>query len=195
MVPLGQLPKIEITDGSTPFSGRGVQLHVGIPCIVSLSAKRARFRAQVRYIGLMEGKKGPWVGIEVDGEGMGKYDVPTLPSGSVTGTHYFSVSPLVNDEPADLDIKMARQRKVEMIQEGLKKKSKFSGIGLGLGGVGLSPSSRPAGMAAGLRGGRSVSPFVGPGGGANANEWGPRFENPRAMFVRPSEVVFVMGAE
>jgi len=42
---------------------RGDTLEIGIPCIIS--SKRARFRAYARYIGEVEGEKGPWVGVEV----------------------------------------------------------------------------------------------------------------------------------
>lgn len=48
-------PRFTITDGSKPFTGAGLSFSVGIPCIVSLSSKRARFKAQVKYIGHMRG--------------------------------------------------------------------------------------------------------------------------------------------
>lgn len=48
------LPKLHIEDGSVPFTGLGIELRIGVPCIVSLERKRARFRAVVRYIGLMK---------------------------------------------------------------------------------------------------------------------------------------------
>ena len=47
--------ELEITDGSMPFCGPGLVFNVGIPCIVSLSQKRARFKAQVKYIGHKDG--------------------------------------------------------------------------------------------------------------------------------------------
>ena len=47
--------KKEITDGSKPFQGPAVALNIGIPCIVSLKTKRARFKALIKYIGHMEG--------------------------------------------------------------------------------------------------------------------------------------------
>ncbi|EIW68712.1 hypothetical protein TREMEDRAFT_12167, partial [Tremella mesenterica DSM 1558] len=84
------LPSIRITEGTTPFSGPGISLHVGIPCIVSLTTKRARFKAQVKYIGTLVGRKGPWVGVETDD--LTKYEVSTLPSGAMDGIHYFSLS-------------------------------------------------------------------------------------------------------
>ncbi|THH05659.1 hypothetical protein EW145_g4629, partial [Phellinidium pouzarii] len=42
---------------------RGATLDIGIPCIIS--SKRKRFRAFARYIGEVEGERGPWVGVEV----------------------------------------------------------------------------------------------------------------------------------
>jgi hypothetical protein len=193
-----------------------VALNVGIPCIVSLEKKRARFRANVKYIGHMRGvsgfterkieivvsvfpcfrvegsadvsqSRGPWVGIET--EDLDRFGVVTLPSGSKEGVHYFHLTPPQSDTYtlADADVRAARQRQLERIREGLGKKSKLVGLGLGLGlglgpgigagGMGLHPSS--AAM-------RSASPFVA--------EWAP-VEGPRALFVRPSEVVFVLGAE
>ncbi|RXK42234.1 hypothetical protein M231_00592 [Tremella mesenterica] len=171
------LPSIRITEGTTPFSGPGISLHVGIPCIVSLTTKRARFKAQVKYIGTLVGRKGPWVGVETDD--LTKYEVSTLPSGAMDGIHYFSLSlpDLSNGMPESERI--ARQRKIEIIREGLKR-SKFSNVGSG---------SEIRGTNRG-RGKRSVSPFI----GSNGLGW-EGFDNPRALFVRPNEVVFVMGAE
>ena len=48
------LSALQITDGSAPFTGPGVALRQGIGCIVSLEKKRARFRAMIKYIGLLK---------------------------------------------------------------------------------------------------------------------------------------------
>lgn len=48
------LSVLRIPDGSVPFAGPGVALRQGIGCIVSLEKKRARFRAMIKYIGLLE---------------------------------------------------------------------------------------------------------------------------------------------
>ena len=57
--------ELEITDGSMPFSGAGLSFNVGIPCIVSLSQKRARFKAQVKYIGHKDGVSRPQTGVSM----------------------------------------------------------------------------------------------------------------------------------
>lgn len=79
---------------------------------------------------------------------------------------------------------MARQRKLDLIRQSLGKRASVfitgpTNIGLGV------PTSREMGMGGAKR---SVSPYAmehGSGG----------FENPRALFVRPHEVVFVLGSE
>ncbi|KAK8846724.1 hypothetical protein IAR55_005811 [Kwoniella newhampshirensis] len=73
-------------DTCTPL---GVSLKVGIPCIVSLARKRARFKAEVRYIGCMTGALGPWIGLEVDD--LARFGIATLPRGIVDGVQYFRV--------------------------------------------------------------------------------------------------------
>lgn len=50
------LPKVHVDDGMKPLQAEhGVTLGIGIPCIVSLQKKRARFKAFARYIGRLEG--------------------------------------------------------------------------------------------------------------------------------------------
>lgn len=50
------LPTVRVDDGLKPLpTSQGVALDVGIPCIVSLQKKRARFKAFARYIGRVEG--------------------------------------------------------------------------------------------------------------------------------------------
>lgn len=132
--------------------------------------------------------RGPWVGIET--EDLDRFGVVTLPSGSKEGVHYFHLTPPQSDTHthalADADVRAARQRQLERIREGLGNKSKLVGLGLGLG---LSPAIGASGMGlhpASATMKRSASPFVG--------DWAP-VEAPRALFVRPSEVVYVLGAE
>jgi hypothetical protein len=175
-----------------------MELRQGIGCIVSLDAKRARFRAMIKYIGLLKDVSvglswrgnidtqapGPWVGIETDE--LDRFGVTTLPTGAKDEIHYFHLSPpaFVHDVN-----RTARQRKLDLIRQSLgKRASVFIGnttIHPGKGpstGLGV-PRSGERGMSK-----RSVSPFAGehPAGG---------FERPRALFVRPHEVVFVLGAE
>jgi hypothetical protein len=64
----------------------------------------------------------------------------------------------------------------------------FGGLGVGLGpGLGVRNGNGIHG--AGVHK-RSASPFVGEGANGVWN-----IENPRVLFVRPSEVVYVLGAE
>ena len=112
------------------------------------------------------------MGIEV--EDLERFGVDTLPTGASGGTHYFHLT--LPTESPDLDAKAVRQRRIDAIREGLSKKSaKLFGLGLGIGRPGDPRPSK-----------RSVSPFV--------QDWGT-IDRPRALFVRPSEVVFIMGAE
>lgn len=158
-------PKIEITDDNVAFDGRGVALHVGIPCIVTLSQRRARFRANVKYLGRMADTRGAWVGLEVDD--LERFGVETLPTGAKGGIRYFHFTkPATNS--TDADARTRRQRRIATIAESLPPRRRFNGLGL----AGLDR--------------RAVSPFV--------SDWAAP-ENPRALFVRPSEIVFVMGAE
>jgi hypothetical protein len=128
------------------------------------------------------------VGIET--EDLERFGVPTLASGAKEGVHYFHLTPTALDEGVNMDAKASRLRQIDRIREGLGKPSRLLGLGLGLanGGHGLGLGLPiPTGLG-GERGGtkRSASPFVG--------DWTP-VERPRALFVRPSEVVFIMGAE
>lgn len=114
------------------------------------------------------------------------------------------------EQEVEYERKLARQRKVELIRENLRlgrragnKGRQVSGptagggVGLGLGiGLGLKP---PMSIGAQDRGGTGTSgrnsPFLPPSGaGASGSEWVVGKEM-RALFVRPSEVVYVLGAE
>jgi dynactin complex subunit len=72
---------------------RGATLEIGIPCIIS--SKRKRFRAYARYIGEVEGERGPWVGVEVPvgeswpGDSLEGRD---WNDGSWGGVRYFEIS-------------------------------------------------------------------------------------------------------
>jgi len=115
------------------------------------------------------------VGLEVDD--LDRLDIPTLPSGSQNGIHYFH---LTQPSPEEVDShRQARQRRIEAIREGLRREPSNITLGRDQYNTGLGL------MAATTK--RSASPYIEFGGQA--------FENPRALFVRPSEIVFVMGAE
>ena len=102
----------------------------------------------------------------------------TLATGSKDGTHYFHLSPPPFVPDAN---RTARQRKLDLIRQSLgKRASVFTGntsSGLGIpkfhGGPGMK---------------RRTSPFAGEHAAGH-------FERPRALFIRPHEVVFVLGAE
>ena len=112
------------------------------------------------------------MGIEV--EDLDRFGVDTLPTGSKEGVHYFHMT--TPEEPPDLVARSARQRRIDDIRKGIAKRSaKLFGLGLGLGRPGESRIPK-----------RSISPL--------AQDWGG-IERPRALFVRPSEVVFILGAE
>ncbi|WWC87196.1 uncharacterized protein L201_002082 [Kwoniella dendrophila CBS 6074] len=85
----GLNPKSDNTAGNT-YSGPGIMLHVGIPCIVAHKDSRSRFQATIRYIGHMHDSSGPWVGVEA--YDVSKLGIGTLPSGVKDGISYFMVS-------------------------------------------------------------------------------------------------------
>ena len=124
----------------------GVTLIVGIPCIISLSggggaAKKGRCRAVARYIGSLEGEKGPWVGVEL-AEGQG--GVEGLNDGSLGGVRYFEIPG--GDAWEEKEAGGARKRKVS------------GSVGGGGGGDGIkrvrnhSPPGEEGGAGGGTRG-------------------------------------------
>jgi hypothetical protein len=124
---------------------------------------------------------GPWIGIETDD--LDRFGVHTLATGVRDGIHYFHLSPPAF--VADIN-RTARQRKLDLIRQSLGKRASVfigntaihpKGMGMGLG---VPPSDRGGSK-------RSISPFAG--------EHAAGFDRPRALFVRPHEVVFVLGAE
>lgn len=115
--------------------------------------------------------RGAWVGLEVDD--LDRLGIDTLASGAQDGIHYFHLSPPMDDEQDEA--RLARQRKVEIIRDSLRRRR------FGNGGLTVSDAIIHGGSK------RSASPFV---DFAHAG-----FENPRALFVRPTEIVYVLGAE
>ena len=139
------------------------------------------------------------MGIEVDDPA--RLGLPALPSGSKDGIHYFHLAKPSsqysdNHDPDHEDmVRNIRQRKIEAVRERLggARNGRYGsstesrgqlGSGLGLGIPGRRGSGRGAK--------RSISPYPSDMLGSGAGGGG--MENPRAMFVRPNEVVFVLGA-
>jgi hypothetical protein len=106
--------------------------------------------------------------------------VETLPSGVKSGVHYFHLSLPVEDGVDEA--RLNRQRRIEAIRETLRKRTFSHVLGsLDPYGAKLGVTNPPVGTR------RGASPFVDFGHGG--------FEHPRALFVRPSEIVYVMGAD
>lgn len=137
-----------------------------------------------------------WVGIETE-DLSARFGITTLPSGSRGDVHYFHVGAAdqARPSPYELDRKIARRRQIDRIRDSLAQERReryasaastsASGSSYGLG-LGL-PSPVTLGFDRDLGPQRSTSPFP------VDREVG--FVQPRALFVRPSEVVFVIGAE
>lgn len=130
--------------------------------------------------------------------------VSTLPHGSKNGIHYFHLGQVPShddDEKSGAAHEVERNRrhrKVDAVRERLangksrfgatkgfgSRANLFADLGLGVGVPGRGGSGR------GMK--RSLSPY--PGGSAGETSQGKKMDNPRALFVRPSEIVFVLGA-
>jgi len=167
---------------------RGATLEVGIPCIIS--SKRKRFKAYARYIGEIEGETGPWVGVEVPmpiGDNWGDTDhVNKVPDerqwhdGSWGGIKYFEIGGM-GSEMDYTDDRAPRRRRLD------GSSGTFGDAPYGRGeskgtlkreGDQLSiTSDRMKRM-------RSASPAVSDMSGTES----------RGLFVRPSQVIYVVDA-
>lgn len=127
-----------------------------------------------------------------------RFGIATLPSGFKSGIHYFHVGTpdQTRPSPYELDRKIARRRQIERIRDSLaqERRERYasaasataaagSAYGLGLG----LPSPVALGFDRDVGFQRSSSPYP--------VDRHSGYEHPRALFVRPSEVVFVIGAE
>ena len=101
--------------------------------------------------------------MEVDD--LGRFNVPTLPSGTMDGIHYFHLTPY-SEPDEQREYREARQRRIEAIRLSLRRRTVSNGN---------FDAHVPSG-----------SPYIEPG---------LEVDHPRALFVRPSEIVYVMGAE
>lgn len=160
---------------------RGATLDVGIPCIIS--SKRKRFKAYARYIGEVEGEKGPWVGVEVPmlfGDNWGDTDNTNKSTddrqwhdGSWGGIRYFEIGGMGSEMDYGDDRASRRRRldgSVSSLADGkglLKREADQLSI----------TSDRRKRM-------RSVSPAV---SDTSCTE-------SRGLFVRPSQVLYVVDA-
>ncbi|KAI0071874.1 hypothetical protein K474DRAFT_1668508 [Panus rudis PR-1116 ss-1] len=148
---------------------RGATLEIGIPCIIS--SKRARFRAYARYIGEVEGEKGPWVGVEVpvsDDWPDEKLDDRQWNDGSWGGVRYFDLGSSASEWEYG-DQSAMRRRRLDSINyagsHGLKREGDQLSV------------DRAKRM-------RSASPAV---SDMSTSEV-------RGLFVRPQQVLYVVDA-
>lgn len=141
----------------------------------------------------MEGRTGPWVGVEV-AELMGeKHEIVGLGDGSIAGIRYMSLGSPGSEDDETRD---ARKRKIEEIGQNLPgRRYDVSGR---INGRKVSTNSLGLPSNGGHGGKRSVSPGFGVGGGSGgvSEDWlngGNDGLGTKALFVRPQEVVFVVG--
>lgn len=129
-----------------------------------------RFRAYARYIGELEGEKGPWVGVEVPvGGSWGVEKLESRPwnDGTWGGRRYFDIGSSVEWEEAE-----ERRKRRKEGSGGLSRAATLKREGEQLG---VERSKRL----------RSVSPAVSDASVAES----------RGLFVRPSDVIYVVDAE
>lgn len=129
-----------------------------------------RFRAYARYIGELEGERGPWVGVEVpvsESWGAEKLENRSWNDGTWGGRRYFDIGSSLEWEEAE---ERRKRRKEESSILSRAATLKREGEQLTVG--------RPKRL-------RSVSPAVSDASAAEA----------RGLFVRPSDVIYVVDAE
>ncbi|KAL5523343.1 hypothetical protein ACEPAF_1610 [Sanghuangporus sanghuang] len=158
---------------------KGATLDIGIPCIIT--SKRKRFRAFARYIGEVEGERGPWVGVEVpisDAWAEGQSDDRQWNDGSWGGIRYFDVGSMAS-EWGD-DERMTRRRRE------LTNGSYAYGYGSTFGGSSWKGTKREGDQLSVDRKKRfrSASPSV---SDVSNSEY-------RGLFVRPQHVLYVVDA-
>ena len=108
-----------------------------------------------------------------------------MPTGALDGIHYFHLSRPTHAPDTN---KVARQRKLDLIRQSLGKRASVFITNSGPPSIGLGIPGQPSTINGGGSK-RSISPFAAEHGS------GILFEQPRALFVRPHEVVFILGAE
>lgn len=158
---------------------KGATLDIGIPCIIT--SKRKRFRAFARYIGEVEGERGPWVGVEVpisEAWAEDYSDDRQWNDGSWGGIRYFDVGSMAS-EWGD-DDRMTRRRRE------LTNGSYGYGYGSTFGGSSWKGTKREGDQLSIDRKKRfrSASPSV---SDVSNSEY-------RGLFVRPQQVLYVVDA-
>lgn len=68
----------------------GIDLRVGIPCI--FAANKLKLKAYCRYIGLLKGQQGVFVGLEVSAQVAQRNNLETG-DGTIDGRRYFKLMP------------------------------------------------------------------------------------------------------
>lgn len=152
-------------------ASKGVSLNVGIPCIVT--SKRSRFRAFARYIGEVEGENGPWVGVEVpinESWGSDKLEGRQWNDGSWGGVQYFQINH--GSEWEEAEERATRRRRLEQINAIMHQDSK--GVKRGGDRISLERAKRM----------RSASPVTSEASVSDV----------RGLFVRPQQILYVIGA-
>ncbi|EJC98218.1 uncharacterized protein FOMMEDRAFT_23792 [Fomitiporia mediterranea MF3/22] len=172
----GATVKAESTTGETVMpQPRGATLDIGIPCIIT--SKRKRFRAFARYIGEVEGERGPWVGVEVPvGESWvdDQNDGRQWNDGSWGGVRYFDVGSQAS-EWGD-DERLSRRRRMGDLTNGGYGSTISAWKGTKREGEQLSVDRKKRF--------RSASPSVSEVSNAEY----------RGLFVRPQQVLYVVDA-
>lgn len=192
-----------------PPNVRGVTLQVGIPCMIS--SKRSRFKAFARYIGEVDGEEGPWIGVEVpvsEGWSAERLEGRDWNDGSIRGVRYFEIGSNATNSLAssmvleETEERAARRRRVDaVLSTSLHSLNGVSPIGSAnssiRGGADnmslLSFASSNRRKREGdsllveqerLKRLRSASPAVSDASSVES----------RGLFVRPTQVLLVMGA-
>ncbi|KIK68207.1 hypothetical protein GYMLUDRAFT_68088 [Collybiopsis luxurians FD-317 M1] len=204
------------TEGETePYPTHlGATLSIGIPCIVT--SKRKRFRAFARYIGEVEGERGPWVGVEVpindSSERDKDKDVVMGDSrpwndGSWQGIRYFDLLSKTQSGSGeaeeewgdgsygDSDRPSTRRRRDREMPSAFTKGTKrrvdqWSGDSQSTSRYNTMSSKR---MRMGMGIGRSASPSMSDGGYGSSG-YGMGATESRGLFVRPQQVLYVVDA-
>lgn len=176
-------PVIQVDDDPIEHEHEsGIDLRVGIPCIVSLKSQKAKFKASCRYIGKVTGRQGVFVGIEVSEQVATRHHL-VQGDGSVNGRRYFKLT----SETATTRI--IRQRSASM----LKPKTlvpRYRDLG---GSMQLNSAVEhlPRDTAT-LR--HFTTDFYDNWISPIAIDPEMKAITTRGLFVRPHEVVFVLGA-